>query len=41
MSSDILQTYVIPIALRILLAIGVYLFMAAEFDRSPIRKLFK
>lgn len=25
----------------ILLAVGVYLFMAAEFDRSPIRKLFK
>jgi lipopolysaccharide export system permease protein len=25
----------------ILLAIGIYLFMAAEFDCSPIRKLFK
>ena len=25
----------------ILLAIGVYLFFAAEFDRSPIRKIFK
>jgi lipopolysaccharide export system permease protein len=25
----------------ILLACGIYLFLAAEFDRSPIRKLFK